>query len=135
MPKTRSNNGTYEIFDPIRKKWVVLTEEEKVRQFCLQQLVENHKFPISLIAVEKKINVNGLTKRYDIVVFNKEGNPYIVIECKAPHIPINQLVLEQAGRYNKTLNAEIIGVCNGTVNRFFKIDFETELITEIPFIL
>jgi hypothetical protein len=135
MPKTRSNNGAHEIFDPIRKKWVVLTDEEKVRQFCLQQLVENHKFPISLIAVEKQINVNGLTKRYDIVVFNKEGNPYIVIECKAPHIPINQIVLEQAGRYNKTLQAEIVGVCNGAVNRFFKIDFETELITEIPFVL
>lgn len=135
MPKTRSNNGTYEIFDPIRKKWVILTDEEKVRQFCLQQLIENQKFPISLIAVEKQINVNGLTKRYDIVVFNKEGNPYIVIECKAPHIPINQGVLEQAGRYNKTLQAEIIGVCNGAVNRFFKIDFDTEIITEIPFIL
>lgn len=135
MPKTRQINGTYEIFDPIRQKWVLLTEEEKVRQFCLEQLIHKHKFPKTLIAVEKQINVNGLTKRYDIVAFNKEGNPYIVIECKAPHIAINQFVLEQAGRYNKTLKAEIIGVCNGTVNRFFKIDFDSEVITEIPFIL
>lgn len=135
MPKTRSNNGTYEIFDPIRKQWVALTDEEKVRQFCLHQLIENHQFTKSHISVERQITVNGMTKRYDIVVFNKEGKPYLVIECKAPHIPINQNVLEQAGRYNKTLQAEIIGVCNGAVNRFFKIDFDSEIITEIPFIL
>ncbi|PKP19485.1 MAG: restriction endonuclease subunit R [Bacteroidetes bacterium HGW-Bacteroidetes-20] len=134
MPKTRSNNGTYEIFDPIRKKWITLTEEEKVRQFCIQQLIENHKFPVSHIAVERQITVNGMTKRYDIVVFNSNGNPFIVIECKAPHVQINQLVLEQVGRYNKTLKAEIIGVSNGTENRFFKIDFETEVITEISFL-
>lgn len=131
--KLRKQNGNIEIFDPVRKKWVLLTEEEKVRQFCLQQLIENHKFPISRISVERQITVNGLTKRYDIVVFNKLGDPHLVIECKAPHIPINQLVLEQAGRYNKTLKAEIIGVSNGVENRFFKIDFDTEMITEIPF--
>lgn len=134
MLKTRNIKGKLEILDPIRKKWITLTEEEKVRQFCIQQLIENHKFPISHIAVERQITVNGMTKRYDIVVFNSDGNPFIVIECKAPHVQINQLVLEQVGRYNKTLKAEIIGVSNGSENRFFKIDFDTEFITEIPFI-
>ena len=135
MLKTRTIKENKEIFDPVRKKWVTLTEEEKVRQICLQQLIKNQQFPISHIAVERQITVNGMTKRYDIVVFNNDGAPYIVIECKGAHIPINQTVMEQAGRYNKTLKAEIIGVCNGVVNRFFKIDFETEIITEIPFIL
>jgi hypothetical protein len=69
--------------------------------------------------------LNGLTKRYDIVVY-KEAKPWMVMECKAPHIPLTQEVLEQAGRYNQTLNAEIIGITNGVEQKFFKVDFNTE---------
>jgi hypothetical protein len=131
--RTRTNQDKVEIFDPIRKKWVLLTEEEKVRQFCIQKLIGTHHFPETLIAVERQLTVNNLTKRYDIVVFNKEGNPYIVIECKAPHVTIDQSVIEQAGRYNKTLKAEIIGVTNGIQSLFFKIDFNTEEISALNF--
>ena len=121
MLKIRNTVGTKQIFDPIRKKWVAFTEEEKVRQFFIQHLMNELKIPSSHISVERKITVNGLAKRYDIVVY-KEAKPWMVVECKAPHISLSQEVLEQAGRYNITLNAEIIGVTNGVEQRFFKID-------------
>jgi len=129
--KLRNNNNKVEVFDPIRKKWIILTEEEKVRQYCIHQLIKEQNIPVSHISVERQIEVNGLAKRYDIVVFSNQGVPWMVIECKAPHITLTQAVLEQAGRYNKTLKAEIIGVTNGTEQRFFKIDYETENISII----
>jgi hypothetical protein len=124
MLKIRNIDGTEHVFDPIRKKWVVLTEEEKVRQFFILQLINELKIPVSHISVERKITVNGLTKRYDIVVY-KDAKPWIVVECKAPDIPLTQEVLDQVGRYNKVLKAEIIGVTNGGEQRFFRIDQET----------
>jgi hypothetical protein len=84
------------------------------------KLINELQIPASHISVERKITLNGLTKRYDIVVF-KEAKPWIVVECKAPHIPLTQEVLDQAGRYNQTLNAEVIGVTNGTETKFYKI--------------
>lgn len=129
MLKQRENNGKIEIFDPIRKKWVRLTEEEKVRQYCIHFLINEKQISASHISVEREIKVNGLSKRYDLVVFDAEGKPSMVIECKAPHIKITQEVLEQAGRYNKTLKAPIIGIANGHEMRFFKINFETDEIT------
>jgi hypothetical protein len=122
--KIRKTNDVEQGFDPVRKKWVAFTEEEKVRQFFIQYLIDELKVPVSHISVERKIILNGLTKRYDIVVY-KETKPWMVVECKAPHIPLTQEVLEQAGRYNQTLNAEIIGVTNGAEMKFFRIDFET----------
>jgi hypothetical protein len=120
MLKTRNFNGTEQIFDPVRKKWVVLTEEEKVRQFFVLRLLNELEIPISHISIERKITVNGLTKRYDIVVY-KDARPWMVVECKAPDIPLTQEVLEQAGRYNQTLHAEIIGITNGVEEKFFSI--------------
>jgi len=119
--KLRNISGIEQVFDPIRKKWVVFTEEEKVRQFFISQLINELNIPASHISVEKKITLNGLTKRYDIVVY-RNSKPWMVVECKAPNIPLTQEVLDQAGRYNQTLKAEIIGVTNGKEQRFFKID-------------
>ena len=116
--KTRINNNTEQVFDPIRRKWVIFSEEEKVRQFFILKLINELRISPSHISVERKITLNGLTKRYDIVVF-KEAKPWMVVECKAPHILLTQEVLEQAGRYNQTLNAEIIGITNGTEEKFF----------------
>jgi hypothetical protein len=128
--KIRTNNGIEQVFDPIRKKWVAFTEEEKVRQFFILKLMNELQISTSHISVERKITMNGLIKRYDVVVY-KEAKPWMVVECKAPHIPLNQEVLEQVGRYNQTLNAEIIGVTNGTAEKFFKIDFENSTITSV----
>jgi hypothetical protein len=120
MLKIRNNNGAEQVFDLVRKKWVAFTEEEKVRQFFILKLINELHIPISHISVERKITLNGLTKRYDIVVY-KEAKPWMVVECKAPHISLTQEVLEQAGRYNQTLNAEVIGITNGVEQKFFKI--------------
>ena len=133
MNKIRIHEGKEEIWDSIRKKWVLLTEEEKVRQYCIHRLVEVHQFPISRIAVERQIKLHSTTKRFDIVVFDPSGNPQIVIECKAPHIKLDQEVLEQVGRYNKVLQAGLIGVTNGAESIFFNIDFEQNLIQRSEF--
>ena len=132
MLKCRQNQGKPEVFDPVRKKWVRLTEEEKVRQCFILFLHTQKNIPLSHIAVEKEIKVNGLSRRYDIIVFSKTGSSEMVIECKAPHIELSQEVIEQVGRYNKTLRAPIIGVTNGTEHIFFQIDFETEMIKFKP---
>ena len=117
------------MFDIIRKKWVPLTEEEKVRQYLIHFLVSQKDIPESHLSVERQITVNGLTRRYDLVVFDREGSPWLVIECKAPAVELTQAVVEQVGRYNKTLRAPYIAVCNGRQSIFFQIDFETEKIT------
>lgn len=129
--KQRDKDGRTEVFDPIRKKWLVLTPEERVRQQLILFLLNIKKIPISHLSVEKAITVNGMTKRYDLVVFGADMKPQMVIECKAPEVEITQAVIEQAGRYNKTLRAPILGVTNGSTHYFFTIDFETEEIHPI----
>lgn len=129
--RQRELSGQTEVFDPIRKKWLLLTPEERVRQQLILFLLNVKQIPASHISVEKAICVNGLTKRYDLVVFNEQMKPEIVIECKAPDVPITQAVVEQVGRYNKTLHAPIVGVTNGKERYFFNIDFDTETITPL----
>ena len=128
MIKQRQNDGRTEVFDIIRKKWVPLTEEEKVRQYLIHFLVLQKNIPESHLSVERQITVNGLTRRYDLVVFDRAGAPWLVIECKAPTVELTQAVVEQVGRYNKTLRAPYIAVSNGRQSIFFRIDFETEKI-------
>ena len=129
MLKQRTKDGKTEVFDIVRRKWVPMTEEETVRQFLIHFIVEEKKIPVSHLSVERQITVNGLTRRYDLVIFNNLGKPQLVIECKAPHIELSQEVIEQVGRYNKTLHAPFIGVSNGRQHFFFRIDFATEEIT------
>jgi type I site-specific restriction endonuclease len=126
MIKQRIIGDTREFFDPIRKKWVAATPEEEVRQQFIQFLLTVKQIPASHLSVEREISVNGLSRRYDLVVFDQEGKPWMVVECKAPHVKLTQEVMEQAGRYNKTLRAPIIGITNGRENRFFSVDFDTE---------
>lgn len=135
MLKQRHVEGQTEIFDPIRKKWVSFTEEEKVRQLFILFMIQEKKIPATHISIEKKIIVNGLEKRYDIVVYNRKGQVALVVECKAPSVPITQAVLEQVGNYNKELLAPTIGVTNGKVHYFFAINFETshiQLLNDFP---
>ena len=95
------------IFDEIRKKFVVLTPEEWVRQHVVQYLLLEKKYPKSLINVEKLVKVNGLNKRYDIVVFQPNGEIFLLIECKAPEVSISQQTFDQIARYNLKLNANL----------------------------
>ncbi len=129
--KQRALAGKAEVFDPVRRKWLLMTPEEQVRQLFVLYLLNVKHVPLSHLSVEKAITVNGLTKRYDIVAYDRLLKPMIVIECKAPDIEITQCVLEQAGCYNRTLHAPIVGVTNGKTSHFFSIDFETGQICPI----
>ncbi|MBP5649897.1 MAG: type I restriction enzyme HsdR N-terminal domain-containing protein [Bacteroidales bacterium] len=125
MIRQRITGNNREFFDPVRKKWVPATPEEEVRQQFIQFLLMVKNIPASHLSVEREITVNGMSRRYDLVVFDEEGKPWMVVECKAPHVKLTQEVMEQAGRYNKTLQAPLIGITNGKENKFFRVDFET----------
>jgi len=108
----KQNNQTF-VFDFIRKKWLVLTPEEWVRQHLLNFLVEIKGYPASSIAVEKELKLNDLKRRYDVVVYKPDLKPYLIVECKAPYIPLDRLVVEQAQRYNLIVNADLLMISNG----------------------
>lgn len=114
------------IFDEIRKKFVVLTPEEWVRQHVIKFLLQEKKYPKSYINVEKNIKINGLSKRYDVVVFNPDGSIFLLVECKAPEVSITQNVFDQIARYNLKLNAQHLMVTNGLNNYFCQMDFLNE---------
>jgi len=114
------------IFDFIRKKYVLLTPEEWVRQNFLKYLVEEKKYPASLIAVEKEFKLNKLSKRSDVVVYNRLGQPFLIVECKATTVKIDQKVFDQIARYNMKLNVEYLVVTNGLEHYCCKIDLENQ---------
>ena len=114
------DNKTY-IFDIIRKKFILLTPEEWVRQHVVSYLI-NHGVSKNHIGVEKKIIVNKLTKRFDVVVFKRDGSVKLLVECKAPNIRTDQKVFDQTSIYNKNLNSEFMMITNGLVHYFFKVD-------------
>ncbi len=115
--KLRENESRQEIFDEVRRKWVILTPEEWVRQHTLKWLIEEKGYPASLLAIEKAIQVNGLTKRCDIVAFNTKAEAILVVECKSNDVNISQAVFDQAARYNMTLNVDLFLLTNG-INHF-----------------
>ena len=120
-----SKNKT-SIFDEIRKKFIILTPEEWVRQNVVRYLIDEKKYPKSLINVEKTLKINDLTKRYDVVIFNSDGTINVLIECKSTKIEITQTVFDQIARYNMTLKANYLMVTNGLNHYICKIDFENE---------
>ena len=131
----KDENQKDEIFDELRKKFIVLTPEEWVRQNFLKFLREDKKYPDSLIAVEKGITVNTMKKRFDAVVYNKLGNPEVLIEFKAPGIKLDQKVMEQISRYNLSLNVRYLIVSNGLTHYCCLVEKETNSISflkEIP---
>ena len=133
--KLKSNENKTLIFDNLRKKYMVLTPEEWVRQHFVHFLIEEKNYPASLIAIEKQVLVNNLKKRSDILVFNKDGNPEIIVECKAPKIKITQATFDQIARYNSKLRANFLVVTNGLSHFYCKMDFEKEtylFLKEIP---
>jgi hypothetical protein len=108
------------VFDAIRKKWLQLTPEEWVRQHVVNYFITQQKYPASLISLEKEIELNGVKKRYDVVVYTKELKPFIIVECKAPGVDLSQDVLEQAARYNLILNVEYVFITNGLKDQLYK---------------
>ena len=129
-----SENGV-RIFDVIRKKFVALQPEEWVRQHVVHHFVENKKYPKSLINVEKQLKVNGLRKRYDVVVFKPNGDIDILVECKAPKVGISQETFDQIARYNLPFKANYLMITNGLNHYYCKMDFDSEkyiFLTDIP---
>jgi len=134
--KTRIADGQQQIFDEIRMKYVALIPEEWVRQHFINYLVNDRKFPKGLIAVEHPLVINRVSHRADIVAFNSDGKPLVVVECKAPEVQINQSVIQQISRYNILLKAPILILTNGLAHFCVKIDFEKKLtlnLDSIPF--
>jgi len=101
------------IFDALRKKWLILTPEEWVRQNFIQYLIQVKNYPASLIALEKEIQLGELKKRFDILIYNKDHLPWMMIECKGPEIKLNDAVLQQVLRYNISIPVEFIIITNG----------------------
>lgn len=121
------------VFDPLRRQWVSLTPEEQVRQKMLYYLVETRNVAAGLIAVEYSIKVNNLPKRADIVVFNKLGEPQMIVECKAESVPISEKVLDQAIRYYSGLKVQYLTLTNGKTMFCYQItDGKIEVLTEFP---
>jgi hypothetical protein len=110
--KVQSVKGKDQIFDPCRKKWVLLTPEEWVRQNLLQYLIQVCKYPIELIAIEKEIQLGSLTKRFDILIY-RESTPWMIIECKEVRTPLNEKTILQLLQYQQVLDATYLIASNG----------------------
>jgi hypothetical protein len=109
----KKEEGKEFIFDTIRKVWLSLTEEEWVRQNFIQFLVQEMKYPISLIALEKEIQLGELKKRFDILIYDKNHQPWMLVECKGPHIKLEDPVLQQVLRYNISVPVSFLIITNG----------------------
>ena len=120
------------VFDPLRKKWLVLTPEEWVRQHMLNHLIQDLSCPASLISLEHTISLHGLTKRADIVVHDRAAKPLLLVECKAPHIKLDQRVFEQAARYNVVFRVRFLMVTNGLVHYCCAVDHHTGAVDFLP---
>ena len=133
--KLKKAEGKVWIFDVIRKKYLVLTPEEWVRQHVVHFLITHKKYPKTLIKLEGALNYNQLQKRSDIVVFDRAGRPWMIVECKAPAIPITIATLEQVSVYNAALKASFIGVTNGLGFYTAHTDWtngKSSILTELP---
>lgn len=114
QPKIKEEQGRELIFDETRKRWVVLTPEEWVRQNFLQYLTRVKKYAPSLIAIEKEIQLGEIKKRFDIVVYGANTKPFMLVECKEMNVELTQKVLDQALRYNITMQVPYVVITNGS---------------------
>ncbi|OQD43277.1 restriction endonuclease subunit R [Croceivirga radicis] len=122
----KNTENRLHIFDIIRKKFVVLQPEEWVRQHVVHHLIEIKKYPVSLINVEKQLIINGLKKRYDVVVFKPNGKIALLVECKAPMVTIDQNTFNQIAIYNLNADADYLMVTNGLQHYYCLMNIETE---------
>lgn len=120
--KSRENKML--VFDIIRKKYVVLTPEEWVRQHSLHFLVEEKNYPAGRFLVERQLKVATLDKRVDVAVCDPEGKIQLLVECKAPEVVLNQKVFDQIARYNWEARADILMVTNGLNHFYCKMDYD-----------
>lgn len=127
--------GKSYLMDPIRKKKILITPEELVRQCVILSLIEEYNYSLGSIAIEKTLMINGIPKRFDLVVFRKDLTPFILIECKAPSVKLSQQIFEQASNYNQVLKANYLMITNGTKTAICKMNYEHntyQFLTQIP---
>jgi len=133
--KMKSEEENTYIFDVVRKKYLLLTPEEWVRQNFIQYLNKVKKYPLGLMGVEQMVKYNSLKTRADIVMYNTEGKANIIVECKAPDVKITQDTFNQIAKYNSQLKVKYLLVTNGMNHYCCKMDYESNRITfleEIP---
>lgn len=129
--KITEKDGKLSVFDPVRKKYVALTPEEWVRQHVIRFLVSEKNVPLALIGVEAAIKVFKTMKRFDIVVFDRNKTPLLLVECKAPSVVVSQETLDQAVRYNMTLNVNLLMLTNGLQHIICKVLPSTGTVQQI----
>ena len=133
QPKIKKEADKEFIFDEVRKQWMMLTPEEWVRQNFLQYLIQTKKYPASLIAVEKELKLGELKKRADIIVYDTNTRPWLMIECKAMSEALNEKVLQQILRYHITIPVPFLIITNGSFCfGFEKVDGSFTEINELP---
>jgi hypothetical protein len=133
--KITDQDGQLILFDIIRKKNIVLTPEEWVRQHFVQYLIHQKHYPKTLIKLEGGLRLHGMSKRTDIVVFNPLGEKILLVECKAPAVAIDQKVFDQVARYNITHKVALLAVSNGLQHYYCRIDVinrEYNFIEDLP---
>jgi len=131
---SKSGEKTF-VFDPIRRKDVALIPEELLRQLVLLYLLEVKNYPANRIRVEAGFTLNGLQKRSDIIVFDADVKPWLLVECKSPKVPLTQATFEQAARYNLQWQAPFLAVTNGLATFCCALDFESagfEYLKDLP---
>ncbi len=131
--RVKKENEKEYLFDPLRKKWLIITPEEWVRQNFVQYLVQTMNYPSSLIALEKEIWLGELKKRFDILVYDKDHKPWMIVECKGTDIKLNDQTLQQALRYNISVPAEFLVITNGHYSLAWqKKEGQLHSINELP---
>ncbi|MBO5665663.1 MAG: type I restriction enzyme HsdR N-terminal domain-containing protein [Bacteroidaceae bacterium] len=133
--KICERDGKLQIFDPLRKCHVALTPEEWVRQHFVNFLIESRGFPAALMANEVAITVNGMKRRCDTVVYDKQLQPRVIVEYKAPTVKITKEVFAQISRYNLTLKVDYLIVSNGLQHYCCRMDYPNNsysFLQEIP---
>lgn len=124
--RLREQGGRDEIWDSIRCRWLVLTPEEWVRQHVIHYLSAYKQADPMLIQQEQGLKLHGMSRRADIVVYDRSASPRMIVECKAPHVKLTQEVLEQVVRYNLVLEVPYVLITNGMTHYCFAFDFDTK---------
>ncbi len=126
--RTRQQGEQLQIFDPVRKKFVALTPEEWVRQNLIQYLSIEKNIPLHMMACERGLAVNRMTKRFDLLVYSTSGKPVMIVECKAPSVALSEDVYFQIARYNLALKVNFLLVSNGIQHVFGVVDYNLGII-------
>lgn len=131
--RIKKEEGKEFIFDPLRKRWLLLTPEEWVRLNFVQYLVQVKQYPADLVALEKTIRLGDLKKRFDILVYDRQHRPWMMVECKAPFIKLDEAVLHQLLRYHLSIPVSFLVITNGEMTYGWeKSAGSLQLINELP---